>query len=224
MAIELNKKTGINLKKGSSISLEKNGKRLDTVCIGLNWGMIQSVETTSFLGFFKSETVHQIAVDLDGSASFFDGVGEHLDTVYYRKLVSDDGAVRHSGDDLVGDRAGDDGADNEVLEVRLSALRPEVQTVFLYVNSFRGQDFASIPYATIRLFEGRLSGKTPIVESVIATFNVAAEAKFRGYRSMILGKLVRSADGSWQCVALGEPVEAADIKGTIETIQSRFLG
>jgi hypothetical protein len=40
----------------------------------------------------------------------------------------------------------------------------------------------------------------------------------------ILGKLVRSADGSWQCVALGEPVEAADIKGTIETIQSRFLG
>ena len=41
MSIELNKKTGINLSKGSRISLEKDGHKLEEVCIGLNWGSIK---------------------------------------------------------------------------------------------------------------------------------------------------------------------------------------
>jgi tellurium resistance protein TerZ len=219
MAIELNKKTGINLRKGSTISLEKKGKKLEQVCIGLNWGVIKRIETSSFLGLFKTETVHTVAVDLDGSASMFAADGEYVDTVYYKKLTSDDGAVRHSGDDLVGDRQGNDDRDNEVIQINLAAINPRVHSVFLYVNSFKQQDFARIPYATIRLFEGTAQH----LESVIATFNVASEPRFQGYTSMIMGKLIRTASGAWQCLAIGEPIKAKNIAETIETIRREYI-
>jgi tellurium resistance protein TerZ len=218
MAIELNKKTGISLKKGSSISLEKEGKRLESVCIGLNWGVIERTEKLSFLGF-KWEDKQTLSVDLDGSASMFDAEKTYIDTVYYRKLRSDDTAIRHSGDDLVGDRNGDDGRDNEVIEIDLSRVNSRVQTIVLYLNSFKGQDFSTIPYAKIRLFEGTRER----VDNVIATFNLASEPQFKGFVSMVMGKLVRQPNGNWDCIAVGEPIPTKGIEETILHIRENYL-
>jgi tellurium resistance protein TerZ len=219
MSINLEKKTGINLTKGSKITLEKNGKRLEHVCIGLNWGAITQHKETSFLGMFKQERTRSVGVDLDGSASLFASTGEYIETVYYQQLRSNDGAITHSGDDLVGDRNGDDDLDNEVLQVDLPLISPRVTSIFLYLNSYKGQDFSTIPYAKIRLFEG----VPDRVDSVIATYNIAAEERFKGYVSMVLAKLVRQADGGWECVTIGDPVPTRNIQETIYHIQQHYL-
>ncbi len=219
MAINLTKSTGINLTKGSKISLQKNGKRLDHVCVGLNWGAITQRSESSFLGLFKQERTRSVAVDLDGSASLFATNGEYIETVYYQQLRSNDGAITHSGDDLVGDRDGDDDLDNEVLQIDLTAVSPRVGTIFLYLNSYKGQDFSTIPYAKIRLFEGVADR----VDSVLATYNIAAEERFKGYVSMVMAKLIRHDDGGWECVTIGDPVRTRNIQETIYHIQQNYL-
>jgi tellurium resistance protein TerZ len=212
MSISLDKKTGINLKKGSSISLEKEGKKLEQVCIGLNWG---AIEKKQFFGFFKDKE----AVDLDGSVSMFDRNGKMLDTVYYKKLQSFDYSIKHSGDDRQGDSGGDDDQDNEVIQINLTAVNPEVEQIVFYLNSFKEQSFSTIPYSKIRIFEGN---RKNVVE-VFATFNLSAEESFAGKVSMIMGKLVRKAH-NWEFKAIGEAIAAKGINETIKVIQDSYLG
>ena len=210
--ISLNKKTGINLKKGSSIRLEKNGIPLNNVCIGLNWGAIER-KPKIFDIFFGSKTV-----DLDGSVALFAG-SESVDTVYYKKLISSDGSIRHSGDDLTGDMNGDDGLDNEVIVNRLSKVSSKITQIVFFLNSYKKQNFADIPYSKIRIYEG-----TPIkVKEVLATFNLSADPNYAKNISMVMAKLVRQPDNSWKFVAIGEPVKAKTVRETVAEIQQRFL-
>lgn len=211
MSIELNKKTGISLTKGSKISLEKEGKRLEEVCIGLNWGAIKK---GVLFGLFKQT----VAVDLDGSVTTYDENKQIIETVYYRKLRSKDGAIVHSGDDRDGDIYGDDGLDNEVMEVKLNHVNPKIKYIVFYLNSYNGQDFADIPYSKIRIFEG--SSKR--VDSVFATFNLSAEEGFRGNVSMVLGKITKTGN-NWEFTAIGEATPTKNIDETILYIQNTYL-
>jgi tellurium resistance protein TerZ len=211
MSISLDKKTGINLKKGSTISLEKEGRKLEQVYIGLNWGAIVK---KSFFGL-KTDTE---GVDLDGSVSLFDGNKKLLETVYFGRLRSDDGAIVHSGDDRRGDAGKDDGRDNEIIELQLNKITPRVQQIVFYLNSYKGQDFADIPFSKIRIFEGSRHE----VKEVFATFNLSAEAAFSGHVAMVLGKLVRTGS-NWEFSAIGEPLKTQKITETVELIQQRYL-
>jgi tellurium resistance protein TerZ len=204
----------IDLKKGNKISLEKAGLPLQQVSIGLNWGAIQK---KMLFGLWTD----QEAVDLDGSVVTFDREGQSLEAVYYRKLRSADGAIRHSGDDREGDTTKPDDLDNEVIQIDLTRVDPQVQQVFLFLNSYKGQDFATIPYSRVRVYEGFGIGGEP--RKVFATFNLSAEAAYAGHISMLLGKLVRH-EANWQFQALGEAVEAKGINATIAVIKAKYLG
>jgi stress response protein SCP2 len=58
----------INLQKGQRINLEKsNGNRLQSICVGINWG---AIEKKGLFGF----GVTKEAVDLDASCALFDEV------------------------------------------------------------------------------------------------------------------------------------------------------
>jgi tellurium resistance protein TerZ len=214
MSIVLDKKIGINLSKGSKISLEKEGKRLEEVCIGLNWGVIK--KKSSFFGLVGGG---QDAVDLDGSVSLFDDAKKVRETISYRKLKSSDGAVQHSGDDRSGDTSGDDGKDNEVIQIVLPRINPEITQIVFFLNSFKGQDFATIPYSKIRIFEGNKNE----VKSVFATFNLSADPSFSNSVSMVMGKLTKKPNGNWDFTAIGEAVRAANIDETIKVIQQNYL-
>ncbi|MBN2695000.1 tellurium resistance TerZ family protein [bacterium] len=200
----------INLVKGEKIKLEKdNGTKLTEICIGLNWGSIQKK------GFFGTKTE---TVDLDSSVVLFDSKGFILDTVYYGSLKSRDGAIKHSGDDRSGDSGGDDGLDNEVITINLKQITENADKMFFILNSFKGQDFASIPFARLRLYEG-----TPKkVVNVFASYNIASDPKFSGSVSMVLGKIYKH-NGEWKVEALGEPTRDRSLKETIETIKKNFL-
>src|SRR6218665_1049341 len=90
----------INLSKNSKISLEKNGIDLKEITVGLDWG---SIKHKTFFGLVNSDE----AVDLDGSVSLFDKDKKEIETIYYNNLKSKNGAIKHSGDDRIGDSGGD---------------------------------------------------------------------------------------------------------------------
>ncbi len=203
------KKTGINLEKGSKISLVKENRKLEQVCIGLDWGAIKK----KTLGLFTVET----AVDLDASVAMFDENSKKVDVVFFNRLVSADGSVRHSGDDRKGDSVADN-LDNEIVYVNLLKVHPKIVNIVFFLNSYKGQDFQSIPYSKIRIFEGNHRE----VVSVFATFNLSAETAFTGKIGMIMGKLVRTKD-SWDFQTIGEPTTSKDINETIEEIKIKYL-
>ena len=199
----------INLAKGQKINLKKdNGSDLTSFCIGANWG---AIEAAGFFGGKKKK-----AVDLDLSAGTFDSNKNLIDVLYFGNLRT--AGITHSGDDTTGDVDGDDGLDNEVIQINLSQIPANIDNVVFVLNSFQGQDFATIPFASIRLYEG-----TPErVNNIVATYNVASDAEFAGFVSMVLGKLYRR-NGEWKFSAIGEPTKDKKLKQTLETVQAKYL-
>lgn len=198
----------ISLQKGQKISLEKsNGSTLTNICVGVNWGAIEKK------GFFGKKMV---AVDLDASCAVFDANKKLLDIVYFGKLAST--GIQHSGDDLTGDTDGDDGLDNEVINVNLGQLPAAAEQIVFVLNSFSGDDFKTIPFASIRLYEG-----TPgRVDSIHAVYDIANDPKFAGSVSMILGKLYKH-NGNWKFSAIGETTSDKKLEQTIKTAENSYL-
>ena len=200
----------INLEKGQRINLEKsNGSKLLNICVGINWG---AIETKGFLGNKKE------AVDLDASCAIYDDKKMLIDSVNFRHLQSNDKSIKHSGDDLTGDLNGDDGLDNEVITVDLSSISANANYVAFFVNSFRGQDFKEIPFASIRIYEGTATK----VNEEYAKYNISKDASFSGSVSMILGVFYKK-NGDWKFNAIGVPTKDKKLEETILTIQQNHL-
>ena len=201
----------IKLEKGQRINLEKNnGSKLQSLCVGVNWG---AIEKTGFWGNKKME-----AVDLDASCATFDDSNKALEVIYFGNLKSKNSSIRHSGDDLTGDMGGDDGLDNEVITVDLAKLPLEVTKIAFVLNSFRGHDFKTIPFASIRIYEG-----TPTrVNDIFATYDIANDATFAGSVSMVMGVFYKK-NGEWKFNAIGEATRDGDLQGTLTTVTSKYL-
>jgi tellurium resistance protein TerZ len=201
----------INLQKGQRISLEKsNGSKLQNICVGINWG---AIEKKGFFGGIKKE-----AVDLDASCALYDDNKNVLETIYFGNLKSKDNAIAHSGDDLTGDMGGDDGLDNEIITLDFSRLNPSVSSVAFVLNSFQGHDFGTIPFASIRIYEG-----TPKrVNEVFATFDIANGSGFAGHVSMVMGVFYKK-NGEWKFNAIGEPTKDRKLEQTISTVTANYL-
>jgi tellurium resistance protein TerZ len=224
MAIILEKK----LEKGQRINLEKSdGSKLTEFCVGVNWGAIETAG--GFLGFGKKIT----NIDLDLSCVLIDSNNKLFDHIYsplYKpeflsrygmpsgKIDTDDRALHHSGDDLEGDKGGDDGLDNEIITVNLSKVNSSVSQIFFFLNNVGQEDFSQIPYAKIRMYEG-----TPTkVKSVFASYNVSAESQYRGKRAIVMGKLYKK-EGEWKFNAIGDPTEDGNLCETILRIVKSYI-
>jgi len=202
----------INLQKGQRISLEKsNGSKLQNVCVGINWG---AIEKKGLFGFGSSKE----AVDLDGSCALFNESKQLLEVVYFGNLKSKNGSVKHSGDDLTGDMGGDDGLDNEIITLDFSQLDANVNYVAFVLNSFRGHDFGTIPFASIRIYEGT----TKRVNEVFAKFDIANGANFAGHVSMVMGVFYKK-NGEWKFNAIGEPTKDKKLEDTVKTVTQNYL-
>ncbi len=202
----------INLEKGQRISLEKaNGSKLQSVCVGINWG---AIEKKGMFGVGSSKE----AVDLDASCALFNEKKELEEVIYFGNLRSKNSSVRHSGDDLTGDMGGDDGLDNEVITVDLPTLPTSVNYVAFVLNSFRGHDFGKIPFASIRIYEGT----SKHVNEVFAKYDIAHGAGFAGHVSMVMGVFYKKS-GEWKFNAIGEPTKDRELKETVNTVMKQYL-
>ena len=218
----------INLSKGQKIDLKKStGESLTSFCVGVNWGAIET--KGGFLGLGKKVQ----SIDLDLSCILIDEkntVCDHLYSPLYRvevlqqfglpkgKLITVDGAMKHTGDDLQGDSGGDDGLDNEIITVDLTKIAPNVSQIFFFLNNAGREDFSQIPYSKIRMYEG-----TPTrVNSVFASYNVSAEGQYAGNQSIIMGKLYKR-NNEWKFSAIGDPTEDTFLGQTIHRIVKSYL-
>lgn len=201
----------INLQKGQRISLEKsNGSKLQNICVGINWG---AIEKKGFFGNTKKE-----AVDLDASCALYDDNKNVLEIIYFGNLRSKDSSIAHSGDDRTGDMGGDDGLDNEIITVDFSRLNPACSYAAFVLNSFQGQDFGTIPFASIRIYEG-----TPTkVNEVFASFDIANGAGFAGHVSMIMGVFYKK-NNEWKFNAIGEPTKDKKLEQTVKSVTNQYL-
>ncbi|MFY7810576.1 MAG: TerD family protein [Flavobacterium sp.] len=200
----------INLEKGQKINLEKsNGTKLLNICVGINWG---AIEKKGLFGTKKE------AVDLDGSCAVYDANKNIIDVVSFQKLQSSDKAIKHSGDDLTGDLNGDDGLDNEIITLDFNQLNPNANYVAFFINSYRGQDFKDIPFASIRIYEGTPSK----VNEVFAKYDIANDKTFAGSVSMVLGVFYKR-NNEWKFNAIGTPTQDRTLEQTTATIQKNHL-
>ncbi|MFC6268978.1 TerD family protein [Frigoriflavimonas asaccharolytica] len=223
----------INLQKGQKIDLRKStGEALTNFCVGVNWGAIETTKPGLF-GFGTKKVVED--VDLDLSCIMLNQNGEMIDWIYspeynawlaqnnypLGKLSSNDGGLRHSGDDRQGDVGGDDGLDNEIITVNLNQVKPDVDKIYFFLNIYLNQgqnfDFAQIPFAKIRMYEG-----TPTkVNSVFSNYDIVTDASYRGKRALILGKLYRK-NGEWKFDAIGDATEDNMFIQTIQKITQNY--
>jgi len=194
---------GVRLSKGARLSLEKPREPLENICVGVSWG---AITYRNFLGMKRIEPV-----DLDLAVALYHKDGSLIETVYYDKPVSQDGAIVHSGDDETGD-LDRDGADhdNEVVTIELQKIRQQVAHLVFILHSFQWHAFDEIPYVRVRIYEGT-PGK---VERMLLRFDVENDESFAGKVSMILGKVYRARTEEgivWRFHGIGEATEDREL-------------
>ena len=194
----------ISLAKEQKISLTKEaGGGLTKVFMGLGW---DPVKAKGFLGgLFGGGDGGSI--DLDASCMMFDSNKQLVDTIWFRQLQSHDGSIRHSGDNLTGDGAGDD----EVINVDLTRIPSNVQSLVFVITSFRGQTFDKVDSAFCRLVDATknkelarytLSDKTPVTAQVMAK--------------------VYKENGEWMMQAIGAPTNGT-VQNQLLPVVQRYL-
>jgi tellurium resistance protein TerZ len=177
---------GISLTKGQKISLDKEGGAgLTKIIMGLGWDAAKS--KGGFLGGIFGGGADSI--DLDASCLMFDNGGNLVDVVWFQQLQSQDGSIRHSGDNRTGDGAGDD----EQIAVTLTTVPATVKNLVFTVNNFTGQNFSKVENAYCRILNASNNNE-------IARYNLSCQGE---HSAMIMAKVYRH-NGEWKMHAIGD--------------------
>lgn len=196
---------GISLSKGQKVSLAKaGGASLERVAVGLGWGL-REVHKKGFFGFGGG--LKKVEVDLDASAIVYANGGQPVDSVWWRKLQSEDGSIVHTGDDREG--GGSESDPNEVINVDLRRVPDAVQSIVFVVNSYTGETFDGIPFAFCNVVDMG-------TDKEVARFNLNTEGG--AARGFIIAKVNRSG-GGWSFEAIGE--RASGRQQTIQDIEAQ---
>lgn len=182
--VSLSKDRPISLQKGQRVSLRKEGGvALTFVKMGLGWDPVQT------RGMFGSRTVD---IDLDASVVMFADMNP-ADVAYYGQLTSKDGSVRHQGDNLTGEGAGDD----EMILVDLTRIPPHITALVFIVTSYKGHTFEQVRNAFCRLIDGSNNAE-------LARYSLAGGMPFT---AMAMAKVFRVGN-DWKMEAIGEGFQA----------------
>ncbi len=191
----------VSLVKNQKVSLTKEAPTLSNIMIGLGWDPVKKGGMLGSL-FGGGES----SIDLDASCLLFSGK-QLVDTVWFRQLKSQDGSVKHSGDNLTGEGDGDD----EKIFVDLSKLPSNVNALVFVITSFRGQTFDKVESAFCRLVNQ--ANNTEMVK-----YNLSDKSK---NTAQIMLKVYKEGN-EWLVQGIGEPAEGTVQSQLIATVQ-RYL-
>ncbi|MEU8738433.1 TerD family protein [Streptomyces halstedii] len=177
----------VSLQKNQTVSLVKGGRPLlSQVKMGLGWEPA-----------FRGKDI-----DLDASVIAYGPDRGHLDSCYFGKLSILNGAIKHSGDNLTGEGAGDD----EVIVVDLGRIPPEATGLVFTVNSFTGQKFTEVAKAYCRLLDATTG------EELVRFDLTGAEPQ----TGVMMAKLIKQFSGEWEMTAMGEFVKSRTVRGMVK--------
>ncbi|MFC9245267.1 TerD family protein [Streptomyces sp. NPDC057136] len=177
----------VSLQKNQTVSLVKGGKPLlSQVKMGLGWEPA-----------FRGKDI-----DLDASVIAYGPNRNHLDSCYFGKLSILNGAIKHSGDNLTGEGAGDD----EVIVVDLGRIPAEATGLVFTVNSFTGQKFTEVAKAYCRLIDAATG------EELVRFDLTDAEPQ----TGVLMAKLIKQFSGEWEMTGMGEFVKSRTVRGMVK--------
>ncbi|WNI25459.1 TerD family protein [Streptomyces sp. ITFR-16] len=177
----------VSLQKNQTVSLVKGGRPLlSQVKMGLGWEPA-----------FRGKDI-----DLDASVIAYGAGRNHLDSCYFGKLSILNGAIKHSGDNLTGEGAGDD----EVIVVDLGRIPPEATGLVFTVNSFTGQKFTEVSKAYCRLIDAT-------TDEELVRFDLTGAEPQTG---VMMAKLIKQFSGEWEMTAMGEFVKSRTVRGMVK--------
>lgn len=190
----------INLQKGQKISLTKEAgsSTLTKIVMGLGW---DAKKTKGFFGLGAKDQ----EIDLDASCVLFDEAKNPLDAIYFGQLVSQDGSIKHSGDNRTG--AGD--GDDEQIVVDLSRVPAVVKSILFVVNSFTGQNFSQIENAYCRVVDAG-SGKE------LARYDLSCTGE---HTAMLMAKVYLHS-GEWKMHAIGDNTSGKTFQHMMPAMQA----
>lgn len=184
----------ISLQKNQSVSLTKEaGGGLSKIALGVGWDMAKG-------GFLGGLFGGGGSIDLDASCLLFDGGRQVMEAVWFGKLASDNGSIRHSGDNLTGEGDGDD----ESISIDLTRLPAGCESLVLTVNSFRGQTFDKVANAYGRVVDAS-------TQRELARFDISESGPHTG---LILAVLLRHG-GEWTFKAVGERTQGRTVQDLV---------
>lgn len=188
----------INLSKGERISLEKVSPGLVQIFIGLGW----DINVTDTGGDF----------DIDASIFLLDNNDKLVSDkhfIFYNNPTSPDSekSVHQRGDNRTGAGEGDD----EIVDVKLKTVPPEVAkmalTVTIHEAEKRGQNFGQVSNAFVRIVNCEN-------EEEIIRYDLTED--FSVETALIMAELYRK-DGEWRMNAVG-----AGYEGGLQALVERY--
>lgn len=205
---------------GTSLNFSKDfGSAIKgTVSFNLNWGMINNrpVDLDAFLVMesrgvttqsepIKKESIGSklknfLGLKINETINMVGSNNSKANTIYFgnKRTVG----VLHHGDDLTGANA-----KGEFIEVDLSKLPVEIDTLTFAVLSYSGHNFSELPFAVIKLHEG--SPVNPIrglVEHELTKFN-------KSTKTLVLAQLRKNNLGEWIVTALDKESNNSSVAG-----------
>jgi len=87
--------------------------------------------------------------DLDASILTFDIKNEILEIIYHKNMKDKNCSIIHQGDNKTGEGEGDD----EILSIDFIKLDPNVVTIAVIINSFKGNSLINVKDGFIRLYD-----------------------------------------------------------------------
>lgn len=184
----------INLQKGEKVNVG-----LERVSVGLGWdpNPYGGEEFDLDASAFMLDATHKLPAD-----EYF---------VFYNNLVSPDGAIRLSGDDLTGH--GSHRGDDEIIAVDLTKLNGRIEeivfTVSIHKAKERRQSFGQVRNAYIRVFNA-------LTDEEIAKYEL--DEDFSIETALEFGRLYKKND-LWKFEALG-----VGHKGGLEYYVDKYIG
>ncbi|WP_316795638.1 TerD family protein [Pedobacter agri] len=169
------------------------------MAINLQKGQRENIDAPKFtigLGWDTNSSSTGAAFDLDASIFILNDQKKLVSDenfVFYNNLVSPDGAVEHTGDNLTGDGDGDD----EQIKVDLTKIDPRVSEICVVVTiheaEARRQNFGQVRNSFVRIFDATTN-------EVILKYEL--EEDFSIETAVEFGRIYKR-EGKWKFEAVG---------------------
>ena len=173
-----------------------------------------------------------VNIDLDASCIMLDENLECLDIVFFGKLQSSDGSVRHGGDEREGDEKGDD----EKVYFSLAALHPSVKYLCVVVNSYSGQELDDVQRASCRLYategqtaampvweleqRGAQAARYPAQQKELVQFKLSDAEFLNGFCALCVGYLYKeSVTQEWCFGIMAEAAHGRTAQDNVDEFQ-----
>ena len=131
-----------------------------------------------------------------------------LDIVFYGKLASSDGAVRHGGDEREGDEKGDD----EKVFLQLANVHPAVRYIGFVINSYSGQELDDVKDAGVHLFDGSSMRD-------IFRYHMTNTKELDKHTALVVGMLFQEG-GAWCARIISEAAQGRTANENVDELQA----